>query len=234
MPAGRSLVRHDPVGLGDLAKRFALVPLLPPAWPPGRFAKAHGLLPQPVARGGLRTRRTVQTQPAPEFRVLSPQRFQLPLKRRNQGRDLRRRNHSPTESYSASPDSPPNPQKPKIQQPVTNQTHPPGQLRNISFRLAKASCRFRGFWVASRPKRNRAPKASCASERGAASRLGGRSRKRVRRPSGPAPLELLSASQNASFATASEKRKVAQKRSQAVGNVGWRKLVRRGEYGLER
>jgi hypothetical protein len=138
MPAGRSLVRHDPVGLGDLAKRFALVPLLPAAWPPGRFAKAHGLLPQPVARGGLRTRRTVQTQPAPEFRVLSPQRFQLPLKRRNQGRDLRRRNHSPTESYSASPDSPPNPQKPKIQQPVTNQTHPPGQLPISGFFAAVA------------------------------------------------------------------------------------------------
>jgi hypothetical protein len=77
---------------------FRLVPPLPAARASRRFAKARGLLPQPVARRQLRTRRTVQTQPAPEFRILSPQRFQLPLKRRNQDRDLRRQNHPPTES----------------------------------------------------------------------------------------------------------------------------------------
>jgi hypothetical protein len=98
MAASGSRVRHDPVGLGDLAKGFALVPLLPATRTPRRLAKAHRLLSQPIARRRFRTRRTVQTQPPAKFRILSPQRFQLSLKRRNQGHDFRRKNHSATES----------------------------------------------------------------------------------------------------------------------------------------
>ena len=93
MQASRGRMRHDPVGLGDLAKGFALVPLLPAARAARRLAKAHRLLLQAIARRRLRTRPTVQPKPAPKLGILSPQCLQLPLKRRNQSRDLRRKNH---------------------------------------------------------------------------------------------------------------------------------------------
>ena len=92
--ADRRLMRHDPVGFGSLAQGLALVAFLAPARPARRLAKAQRLLPQTVARWRLRTRRTVQPQPAPKLRVLSPQRLQLPLKRSNQGR-LRSEKSSP-------------------------------------------------------------------------------------------------------------------------------------------
>ena len=88
--AGRRLMRHDPVGFGCLAKGLALVAFLPAARPTLRLAKAHRFLSQTVTRRRFRTRRTVQPEPASKLRVLSPQRLQLPLKRRDQGRNLRR------------------------------------------------------------------------------------------------------------------------------------------------
>ena len=100
MTAGVGFVRHNPVGLGNLPQGLAFMALLTAARPARPFAKAHRLLSQPVARRGLRTRRAVQAKPAPKLRILSPQRFQLALKRRNQERYFRRKNHLSKESHS--------------------------------------------------------------------------------------------------------------------------------------
>jgi hypothetical protein len=82
-----------------------------------------------IARRRFRTRRTVQTQPPAKLRILSPQRFQLSLKRRNPGHDFRRKNHSSNRIMIFSPRLPTQAPKTKITPHVTNQTHPTGQLR---------------------------------------------------------------------------------------------------------
>ena len=72
-PARLRLVPHDPIGLGDLPKRVALVSRLPAAFLVRAPAEAAGdarLLLQPIARRRLGTRRTVQVQSAPEVGVL--------------------------------------------------------------------------------------------------------------------------------------------------------------------
>ena len=124
MATGRSLVRHDPVGLGDLAKGFALVPFLAPARTTRGLAKAHRLLSQPIARRRLRTRRTVHPQPPAKLRILNPQRFHLPLKRCNQSRHFRWKNHPARELWFAPKDSPQRP-KHKILSHC-DKSHPPG------------------------------------------------------------------------------------------------------------
>jgi hypothetical protein len=132
MAAGLILMPDDPVGFGDLAKRFALVALLTATRPARRFTKAHRFLPQPVARRRLRTRRTVQPKPPPKLRVLSPQSFQLALKRGNQSRDLGRQNQAPKESHPIRLDSKiPNPNQ-TFHQTVPFRTHPAGQLLSVS------------------------------------------------------------------------------------------------------
>jgi hypothetical protein len=130
MAAGAGFGLDDPIGLGDLTQGLAFVALLPAARPARPFAKAHwrARLPQTVARRRLRTCRTVQSEPAPEFGVLSPQGFQLPLKRGDQRSNVRRENHPLRESQTSKPRSPiaaPNPIFPPT---VTFPTHPAGKL----------------------------------------------------------------------------------------------------------
>jgi hypothetical protein len=80
MPVDCGLMPNDPVGFGDLAKGFALVPLLPAARLAGPAAKAGQnarLLPQRVAQGRLGVRRAVQIQPALKLSHRGPETFDL-------------------------------------------------------------------------------------------------------------------------------------------------------------
>ena len=125
MTTSPRLVRHDTVGFGPLAQGLALVAFLSPARPARRL---KGFFPQTIARWRLRTRRTVKSKPAPKLRVLRPQNFQLPLKRRDQSCDLGGQNHPATESYSPQPDACQIQTTQKSTPAVTNPTHPAGQL----------------------------------------------------------------------------------------------------------
>jgi hypothetical protein len=53
VPAARSLVRHDPVGLGDLAKRSALCPLCPPLARPAGSRRLAGFFLNPSLDGSF-------------------------------------------------------------------------------------------------------------------------------------------------------------------------------------
>ena len=53
MQASRGRMRHDPVGLGDLAKGFALVPLLPAARAPDGSRRLTGFFFRPSLDGGF-------------------------------------------------------------------------------------------------------------------------------------------------------------------------------------
>ena len=80
MATGARLVNDDPVRIGNPLERIALVADLSPARLAGRFAQARRLLPQAVARGRLRTRRTVEAKTALQIGVLRPQGRVLALK----------------------------------------------------------------------------------------------------------------------------------------------------------
>jgi hypothetical protein len=145
MAARAGFMRHDPVGVGDPPQRIALMAPLPAAGLVGRFAKAHRLLLQPVARGRLRTRRTVLTQPALQLPILRPQGRVLrsqarvlalklpdaPLKPSDPTPKLIQKNpnlggnvHSCLESQSVPADSPKSKPNAHFLQTVAARTHP--------------------------------------------------------------------------------------------------------------
>jgi hypothetical protein len=138
MAAGARLVQHDPVRIGDPLERIALVAGLSPARLAGRFAQARWLLPQAVARGRLRTRRTVEAKPALQIGVLRPQGCVLALKLGHprlkpldpalksfdEATNLGRKLHSHLESQSDPADSPKSPSSPISALTVTLRTHP--------------------------------------------------------------------------------------------------------------
>ena len=104
MAAGRGLMGHDPVRLGGLGAGSRPCGLSAPR--PIDPTAREGSLASP---GGHRSTAAwsssnYSSQGAAELRVPSPQRFQLPLKRRDQSCDLRRKNHPSRESYSRPPD----------------------------------------------------------------------------------------------------------------------------------
>jgi hypothetical protein len=74
------LVQHDRVRIGDPPERIALGAGLAAARLAGQFAQARRLLPQAVARGRLRIRRTVEAKPALQIGVLRLQACILALK----------------------------------------------------------------------------------------------------------------------------------------------------------
>ena len=102
---------HDPVR-PDSWRRFSpLWPLCPPLGRPDGSRRLHASSSARRSTAAS-TRRTVQPSRRRSSGVLSPQRFQFPLKRPNQSQILRRKNHPPIESHSPQHDSP---QKPSIQ-----------------------------------------------------------------------------------------------------------------------
>src|SRR5665213_1287266 len=120
-------VLDDPVGIGDLAKRIALMALLTAA----RFARARAqaaenarLLLQSAARGRLRAIGAVQPQPPPKLGVLRTKHFDLALQRRNQFFEFGRK-HSTLESENARDVAPNRPASPDFRPTVTLRTHPP-------------------------------------------------------------------------------------------------------------
>jgi hypothetical protein len=140
MPARPGRMFDNPVGRGRPAQRIALVARLPAAHFAGTAAKTarHArLLPKPVARGRLGTRRTVLIEPPTKFAVLRPQRFVLRPQRlvlRPQRRDFAMKrfdqqshvggeNHPHLDSRFVRPRQSISPTRQNPHRPVANETH---------------------------------------------------------------------------------------------------------------
>src|ERR1700722_4442488 len=127
MTANACFVSNHMIGIGDLPQRAALVALLPAARlarTPAQTARDAGLLCEPVARGRLRTVRTVPPQLSTKIGHLSLKRRDLTPQRRDQLLDFGGKAHQTLESYSSQAVQK-NPQiNGHFRQPVTFQTHP--------------------------------------------------------------------------------------------------------------